>query len=176
MLITLIFKGQRLSKSICLFLSQTFLWGKALKGHIETLSHKSIAVTIIGSLRAPFASVCCSLGLHISHSQRCHISMSQSLFLNSAQKARAQDELLFTSSPKALSLSKPEMQHEKANGPHVSLSEQHGRKTPGRAVSAHLWEIRDSIHKAKPHQGIIYSTTQQLYEVPIRQAIQKMGR
>lgn len=162
MLITLIFKGQRLSKSICLFLSQTFLWGKALKGHFETLSHKSIAITIVGSRRAPFVSVYYSLGLHISHSQKCHTSMSQSLFLSSAQTARAQDELLFTSSPKALSLSNPDMQHEKANGPHACQ--------PVRAAwQENTWQGcictpmgNQRLHskgKATPRDSIQYNTT-----------------
>lgn len=49
------------------------------------------------------------------------------------------------------------MQHEKANGPHVSLSEQHGRKTPGRAVSAHLWEIRETPFTRQSHTKGLYT-------------------
>lgn len=158
MLIALIFRGQALSKSICLFLSQTFLWGKALKGHIEAFSHKSIAVTIVGSLRAPLASVCSSLALHISHSQRWHTSMSQSLFLSSAQRQE----------PKMNCCSPPHQKHYHCQSQtcnmkkpmdlmHASLSEQHCRKTPGWAVSAHLGEIRETPFTRQSHTKGLYT-------------------
>lgn len=52
----------------------------------------------------------------------------------------------------------------------VSLSEPHGRKTSDRTVSAHLWEIRETLFTRQSYTKGLY-TTQQLYEIPIRQAI-----
>lgn len=47
-----------------------------------------------------------------------------------------------------------------------------GRKTLNRVVSAHLWEIRETPFTRQSHTTA-YNTTQQLYDVPIRQAFRK---